>query len=345
MNCSFDYWVGNTQTKKTLKESSWGPPFGVKNRIYDLASLTKVIVTGTLLILEAKSKGESLEALQSRKVSELIPELNGTVWHNLNLGELWNHRSGFRAHTLLFNGLREAPFSLNRRNKLHSKLLSLLLKEKRNHQGQTLYSDLGFILLCIYLERKYSKNLMELWEDFLESEKLWGHYFSFCPPKDFRSLILPTEMRHLSGEVNDDNAAAMNGISSHAGLFASIEDVKNWLFWMANFICNNSNFYKSLSSATDRFVCGWDTAAQEAGVISQAGQVNSDFVRGFLGWTGTAFWWDMQSGQAAILLSNRVYPSHSEVSQKNMKHLRHSFFTRVWQDNLNGLDELFDSKT
>lgn len=345
MNCSFDYWVGNAQTKTTLKEGAWGPPFGLKNRIYDLASLTKVIVTGTLLILDAKNNDESLEVIQNKKVAALIPELKGTAWHELSVGELWNHRSGFRAHTLLFNGLRKAPFTLSQRDKLHNRILSLLVQEKRVEPGQTVYSDLGFILLCVYLERKYSKNLMELWEDFVECEKLWGDYFSFCPHSDLRSQVLPTEMRHSPCEVNDDNAAAMNGVSSHAGLFASVADVKNWLFWMVHLISKNSDFYDSISNAKDRFVCGWDTASREKGVISQAGQVSSDFVRGFLGWTGTAFWWDMHSGQAAILLSNRVFPSHSEASQKNMKQLRHSFFTRVWQDNLNGLDELFDSKT
>jgi CubicO group peptidase (beta-lactamase class C family) len=344
MNWSFDYWAGSTKNSKDSSRGQGGPPFGVENRIYDLASLTKVIVTSSLLFSdwESSGKAQSIEKYKEQKLADFLPELRGSTLEGITLGQAWEHRSGLRAHTLLFGGRRKDFKPLAQRAKLRSHLATVLAGETLGKPEQTIYSDLGYILLCLYLEAKYGKSIFELWEDYRSCWNLREtDYFSYCPPAELRGQIVPAELRHPVGEVNDDNAAAMNKISSHAGLFGSVRDVVSWLFHMEQQFKRYPHWRAALLHAKDRFVCGWDTASRGEGVVSQAGKAKSDTVRGFLGWTGTAFWWDIASGQAGVLLTNRVFPAHTPESQAQIKELRHSFFTCLWQNERDDLGRLF----
>jgi CubicO group peptidase (beta-lactamase class C family) len=333
--------LGDLNTQKTLSRSSKGPPFNIQPRIYDLASLTKVIVTSSLLFEDWLETKLSWQDYRAFKIVKVLSELQKSNFADLTIAELWEHNSGFPAHVLLFGNDRKSKYTLSNRPKLHADLLKKLTQLKKNNSSETVYSDLGYILLGIYLERKYQKTLLEIWNEYCEKWQLWGDYFSYCPPVELLANIIPTEQRHRLLEVNDDNTAAMNGISSHAGLFASVEDISRWLKHISQRIDDLPEIKNNLMNPASRFVCGWDTASTDGKIKSQAGKTHSKYVRGFLGWTGTAFWWDMKSLRAGILLSNRVFPQHTLESQAEIREIRYSFFSRIWQNRMGELGEVF----
>ena len=92
------------------------------------------------------------------------------------------------------------------------------------------YSDIGFIVLGEVLARLAGEPL----DRFCQREifvPLRMNTARFCPPAEWKSEIPPTvddrefRMRVIQGEVHDENASVMGGISGHAGLFANALDV------------------------------------------------------------------------------------------------------------------------
>lgn len=339
---NFQYhWLGGHLERPPIRGSS------AKNalNVYDLASLTKVICTSSLLGRLFVEGSQSWSDFLHQPVSEFVPELVGSALQNTKLVELWEHRSGLRAHALVLGG-REARFPLEDRQKMWSELLSFLRNEIVGKPVGTLYSDLGFLLLGVYLERRLGKNLDQAFREWKDWAELDAPSLGFLSKN--LSHLVPTEERHPAGEVNDDNAQAMGGVAPHAGLFGSVDDV--WAYLQA-LLKISRRHVKSLAWLDSRFAlhsqrrfhAGWDrpvlvydpVTAQQLGREFQTGLVDSPSVIGHLGFTGTAFWWDFQSMRAGVLLSNRVWPAHHEKNQQQIKTLRHRFFTALWQGKLN----------
>ena len=91
---------------------------------------------------------------------------------------------------------------------------------------QSVYSDLGFILLGEILQRVTGHSL-----DQLARERIFAplgmESTTFKPGAALRPRIAPTEMdatwrkRLIRGEVHDENAFAMGGVAGHAGMFST----------------------------------------------------------------------------------------------------------------------------
>ena len=96
---------------------------------------------------------------------------------------------------------------------------------------QAKYSDIGFIILAVVLERIADEKL----DAFCQREifgPLGMSRTSFNPPTSWRSSIPPTaddrsfRNRIIQGEVQDENASVLGGIAGHAGVFATAQDLK-----------------------------------------------------------------------------------------------------------------------
>src|SRR6202035_487832 len=92
------------------------------------------------------------------------------------------------------------------------------------------YSDIGFIILGIALERIAEVSL----DRFCQREvfgSLAMNHTAFNPPAAWKASIAPTSndqsfrRRIVRGEVQDENASVLGGVAGHAGLFASLEDL------------------------------------------------------------------------------------------------------------------------
>ena len=265
--------------------------FGKDYLYYDLASMTKAIFTG-LYFLKA-NKNASL-------ISDIVPWLFDTP---TRIGGLLSHTSGLNAHEEYYKKLiKSKNWDLD--------LKKLLREDSKKLQTKSpLYSDLGYLMLYYAIqELEETKNLEYIFEQLKSDFKLSEgfHFNSLNKPKFKRSLYAPTEKckwrkKLIRGEVFDDNTWAMQGVSTHAGLFGSLSDM--------------IDFYKVLkknySSQKMKTVApGWTYGFMKpSGATSTAGRFFSKDSIGHLGFTGVSFWYDPKVDFFVTLLSNRTFPN------------------------------------
>jgi len=316
----------------------------LEERCFDLASLSKAIVTSSLLVefAESDDKGTLAEWSEQKLVVEM-PEFKGTLLENLTLRACWEHRSGLPAF-LEFSKERARFVKLADRKKVHSKIIEQALVSSRsetfNPSQGTVYSDLGFSLLGVYLERRTRKTMDMLWDAWklkhLADSPDASYNLRYSRDNELRKEALATETRHSRGHVNDDNTYGMGGVAAHAGLFGSVLDVAEWIgsVWAwARVSSHARDWIETPCPESQRFVFGWDTPSGDP--KSQAGGAAAPkTVRGHLGYTGTALWMDPQLLRLGVLLTNRVYPQHTPESQKSIQRLRWWCFESLWQGTL-----------
>jgi len=300
---------------------------------FDLASLTKVMLTSSLFLREFElSKTADPKVFYASKLLEYIPELKSTALENVTLIELLEHRSGLAAWKNCFEPARKDS-NPKLRDEQWQEALQAILSAEMTETGQSCYSDLGYMLLGLYLERKKQKKLDTQWMEFKESLSMAEPSLCFLP--DDQKICVPTEIRHKRGQVNDDNTFSLAGISSHAGLWGRLIDCWNYLCLLNEWIDSNKKlaFYKKIpQDHKNRFYYGWDRATDPSS--SSAGTKFPDGVIGHLGYTGTALWWDPAGNRAGILLSNRVYPQATNRNKELILKVRRAFFDDLWQNDI-----------
>jgi CubicO group peptidase (beta-lactamase class C family) len=314
---------------QTQNLGSNGPAF--ENRIFDLASLTKVIVTGTLLCLEASQKNDWTKLL-AEPITTHLPELPAD-FKQVTVRHLLEHSSGLEAHRFLFEPKRHTP---EKREDAWAVIVQQISQAlKLGELNNTLYSDLDFLLLGLRLERVGGASLDVLWNE--AKEKLGLVQSALSYKVEFRDFgrVAATEVRHARAEVNDDNAASLGGIAPHAGLFGTVLDVWAYLEALAKMAKKDRAFAQWVERPAvvpGRFYLGWDTPESVGGQVSQGGLGAPPETLGHLGYTGCALWWSPKILRAGLLFSNRVYPMHLASSQALIKRLRQEFFTALWHN-------------
>ena len=174
------------------------------------------------------------------------------------------------------------------------------------------YSDLGLIVLTQVLETVYHERLDSLLQRMV-FQPLGMPSVRFLPPHGDRDGIAPTELdpwrgRVLRGEVHDENAARMDGVSGHAGLFGSAPDLLTFAEWVLANPSALAEFTRrqNLVPGSSRAL-GWDTPSPGG----SAGRLLSPNAFGHTGFTGTSLWIDPDRRLAIVLLSNRVNPTRN----------------------------------
>jgi beta-glucosidase-like glycosyl hydrolase/CubicO group peptidase (beta-lactamase class C family) len=279
--------------------------------MYDAASLTKPVVTATLVAMQVEAGRIGLDL----PVARFLPEWNdgpNPDWRKtVTVRNLLTHSSGLPAHEDYFL-------------KLHSKreFIAAICREPLEYAPgtKTVYSDLGFILLGEILERATGKTL-----DQLAHEQIFAPLdmtsTMFQPPKNLLSRIAPTEndttyrKRPLQGEVHDENAFAMGGVAGHAGLFTTAGDLAAFCQMLLNggiyghhrllTRATISQFTAAQPLADNARTLGWMTPTPN----SSSGRYFSQHTFGHLGFTGTSIWIDPDRRLFVVLLTNRVYPT------------------------------------
>lgn len=314
--------------------------------LFDLASLTKVIATTPMAMLLFERGLLDLEA----PVSAVVPEIIACAAEDRRRNEitfhmLLAHTSGLPAYEKLFLKAR------TRDNLLRSAFAVPLVADPGSRAE---YSDIGFIMLGVALERLADESL----DAFCRREifaPLGMMNTTFNPPARLREQIAPTQddrtFRHriIQGEVQDENAGVLGGIAPHAGLFSTARDLalsayamlRSWgvppaqrqLEANSN---QNTDFRlpllrpetvalftrrESAPAGTSRAL-GWDTPS----FPSQSGKYFSPGSFGHLGYTGTSLWIDPLRQLSIVLLTNRTWP---DCSNQAIKHLRPSFHDAI----------------
>ena len=236
----------------------------------------------------------------------------------VTLRMLLAHSSGLPAYEKLFQRARtreallEAAFSTD------------LTSDPGTHSE---YSDIGFIILGVALERLADETL----DRFCQRE-IFGPLgllqTTFNPVPEIRASIPPTAddktFRHrvIQGEVQDENASVLGGVAPHAGVFASAQDVAKFAYAMQP---GSSSLLRpetlrlfitrEISPPGTSRALGWDTPSPP----SQSGSYFSPQSYGHLGYTGTSLWIDPERELSISLLTNRTWPDSSSQAIKQVR--------------------------
>ncbi len=282
--------------------------------IYDLASLTKVLVTTPL----GMKLFEAGKLRLDEPIATVLPEFNADEGRpeRVTFRHLLAHSSGLPAHRKYYEHAHHADQVLHQ-------VFSTPLEAGPGTRAE--YSDIGFILLAVAIERLMGAKLDELAQRELFAPlgvaSAYGPltHVHHVPPTleavDFRD-------RRICGQVNDENAWVMGGVAGHAGLFGTARDVDIFAQIMLR---GGAPLFKSdtvklfttreTSPAGTSRALGWDTPSQP----SQSGKYLSPHSYGHLGYTGTSLWIDPQRELAITLLTNRTYPDNTSQKIKQYR--------------------------
>jgi len=282
--------------------------------VYDLASLTKVVGLTTAVMLAVDDGKLELDV----PVQRYVPAFQGEGKERVTIRLLLAHGSGLPAWRPLFREAetRERAFALADTTPLSSP------------PGTTdVYSDLGMIVLTQAVEAVYHERLDSLLARRI-FQPLGMTSVGFLPAVE-PARIAPTELdpwrgRVLRGEAHDENAARLDGVSGHAGLFGSAPDLLTFGEWMLgqadgldHLTARPTVRPSTLREFTRRQnlipgssrALGWDTPSPG----SSAGDLLSSRSIGHTGFTGTSLWIDPEHQLVIVLLSNRVNPSRDNA--------------------------------
>jgi len=286
--------------------------------VYDVASLTKAVVTSVLCMQEVAAGRLRLDG----RVVDGLAEVAGPGREAITWRQLLAHASGLPAYRPFWRRAAEAPSSRLAVAQLaaHEPLVEL-------PGTRSVYSDLGFILLGWWLERSTGRRLDDLFARRIAAPLGLGARFVSLADPDARAELLatrsvaatqacPERRRVILGEVDDLNAAAMEGVAGHAGLFSDAADlaaiaralVAAWRGDGSELAPRDvlREFWSPSGIPGSTWRLGWDGPAPSG---SQAGERLSRAAVGHLGFTGCSIWIDPERGVTLILLSNRVHPS------------------------------------
>jgi beta-glucosidase-like glycosyl hydrolase/CubicO group peptidase (beta-lactamase class C family) len=281
--------------------------------MYDIASLTKVVVTTTLVAKLAE--GDFAVPLDlDAKIERYLPE-----WASGPQPE-WRHRVTVRHLLTHTSGL--PPFKEYwRTSKSKQNTLAKIFSEPLEYEPGTkeVYSDLGIILVAEIIERLTGRTLDDLAKSFIFSP-LGMKDSMYKPPKKLWPTIAPTEVdnyfRHrlIQGEVHDENAFAIGGVSGHAGVFSTAPDLAAFCQMLLN-----GGVYAHQRILRRATVAQFTTAQQLSGGTRTlgwavptpgglSGHYFSEHSYGHTGFTGTSIWIDPDRQLFVVFLTNRVNP-------------------------------------
>lgn len=299
--------------------------------IFDLASLTKVLAaTPAAMLLHERG----LLPLDT-PVAEWLPAFaaeSDVRRRRITVRMLLDHSSGLPRYVRLFESARN-----------RDALIAAALREPLTADPgvRTEYSDIGFIILghliaTITGERLDSFCRREIFAPLGMSTTL------FRPDTALRDSIPPTEddrgFRHrvIQGEVHDENAFVMDGVSAHAGLFSNATDPLRLAACILSggltpsgerlFSTKTTLQFAELATqppGTSRAL-GWDTPSAP----SSSGTLFSAHSIGHLGFTGTSIWIDLEMRLAIVLLTNRTWPDRSNQAIRAVRPRFHDALRR-----------------
>lgn len=332
---------GKVMYQKSFGHHTYDKIQVVKNyHAYDLASLTKILATTVAVMKLYDEKKIKIDA----HLGDYLPELKGSNKEHLSLHDVLLHQAGlvpfvpFYKKTLV-NGSLNPVLYANQQDSNYTILVAYGLYLHKDYEPwlwqqiidtevkqhpEYVYSDIGFILLRKVVERISGQSF----ETYL-SEQIYKplnlSVLHFNPLKHLnRDWIVPTEWdsvfrkQLLNGTVHDPTAAMLGGISGHAGLFGSANDVAV----MMQMLLNGGEYggkrlmkestvkeFTKKHGKTSRRGLGFDKPETDTKKASPTSRMASPLAFGHTGFTGTCAWADPKFGLVYVFLSNRVHPS------------------------------------
>lgn len=280
-----------------------------RNTLYDCASLTKVVVTLPLILMLVDRGQLGLDD----PVAAYIPEFAVHDKAAMTIKHLLTHTSGLPA----FVDLQSQVQGRNRED-IVSHICRLPLEYELGKA--MVYSDLGYIVLGELIAKLYGCALEDAAKRHV-FQPLGMRDSQFCPAADLQPRIaateyIPEERAHRWGRVHDNNALVLGGISGHAGLFATADDLAHYAeMWLAKGWANGKSMLSpaAVNLAITSHTRHLSPANRGLGWVLKgdrwdaSGDLMSVSAYGHTGFTGTSLWIDPETGVYVVLLTNRVH--------------------------------------
>ncbi len=340
-----------------------------KDDLFDLASITKIAATlPGLMLLDTEGKFSPDE-----KLSTYLPEFRRSDKGDLKMTEILTHQSGFMSWipfwkmTVKKNGqLKKRFFNSGYSDKypltvahglyIKETFTKKIRKEIRKSplgEKKYLYSDLGFILIPEIIGNLSG----EEWYDYISSgvyQKIGAENIVFNPYLKYPpERIIPTEydslfrQQLLHGTVHDEGAAMLGGISGHAGLFSTANDLMKLMemYRMMGAYCGEQIIGRKVMERytkvqfpenDNRRGLGFDKPVFNNSEVppeeSNTARSASPSSFGHTGYTGTYVWIDPEYEMSFIFLSNRVFPTRDNnlITKLNLRsNLLQTFYDSI----------------
>jgi uncharacterized protein YbbC (DUF1343 family)/CubicO group peptidase (beta-lactamase class C family) len=270
--------------------------------IFDLASLTKCLATATAVMKLVEDGRVRL----GDSVATYLPEFAENGKKDITIRDLMTHYSGLAPDLDLksqWSG-REAAYQMA----MHERPIN-------SPGSQFVYSDINFEILGFLVEKITGQPLNEYASANI-FVPLGMRNTRFLPPQEWVPRIAPTQYdeqgRMLRGVVHDPTARRMGGVSGHAGLFSTADDMA--LFaqdFLSGFTVLSRPAIAKMSSpqqppnGTALRGLGWDI---DSPFSTNRGELLPVGSFGHTGFTGTTLWIDPVTDTYIVLLTNAVHP-------------------------------------
>lgn len=313
--------------------------------IYDLASLTKPLITGLICSILIERKGLNLDF----PINYYLPDFNSQ--NEISIKQLLTHTSGFPAWKPFYLLINDRKEVLN--------FISENFADKALKDVEVLYSDLNFLVLGFLLEKIYGIRLDKIAQcEIFEPLKLSHTWFNrkvkldkydhdferklseiaasekgnqyekqICKELNFDDSDYKWRGYQIWGEVHDNNCYFMDGVAGHAGLFSNVFEV----FKIAQQFLSESTtilkpetcelFRRNLTPKMNQArSMAFQLAETEDSTASEALSKDSF---GHLGFTGTSLWIEPSKQRIFILLTNRTH--NRKLPLADLKETRQTF--------------------
>ena len=296
---------------------------------YDFASLTKVLFSATSYMFQHDEKAFGVRDPISKwvpwfpeespwRIYDLLSHAAGLTWwcpFYKKVFEQTDAKSSPEEAWSVFQGI------------LRRKVLSDIKKQgipAKRPRLPAIYSDLDLFTLGIALEAIAGASLYDIWTSTRERVGLRDTDFHrFNKPHFARKLYAPTETdawrgKTLQGEVHDENAWSLKGVSAHAGLFGTLDDLSKWgLFLRSAMRGGSSKHFPSAATvklftkrAIPRSQGDWALCFMLPGKQNAScGKLFSPQSVGHTGFTGPSIWYDPKRDLLVTIVANRVHPT------------------------------------
>ncbi len=300
--------------------------------VFDLASLTKPLATVPLVLSLFEKK-----IIKPESTLQDLLDYCPNDKTEINVQQLLSHSAGFPAHREYFHVLRQQPEKERKKS-----LLKNILEEPLLYLpgAKHLYSDIGFMLLGLIIEKISAESLDVLATDLiyrpLELENdLFFPALNNIETNYASTVKCPWSGKMLSGIVHDDNCRSLGGVAGHAGLFGTIAGVLSICELFLDQWLEKENFHPEYSNrllqhtlmpvGDSGWTMGFDMVSEKG---SSSGKYFSKKSVGHLGFTGTSFWIDPVKECIAVLLTNRVHPNVENWRIKEFRPMFHDLLMK-----------------
>lgn len=283
---------------------------------FDLASLTKVVATTPSIMLLAQRGALDLD----EPVQRYLPDFQGDAKDMVTVRHLLEHRSGLRAFLPLNTETATAEEARQR----------VVDEPLRWEPGTRVeYSDLNGMLLGWVVESVADEPL-----DQFAGRELFAplemHATVFRLDPSARERIMPVGLwrgHAIAGELHDQNAVRLGGVSGHAGLYSTGSDIARYARLMLNQgSLDGQRLFRAgvvlhfTRRGAGNRALGWEV--RDTTSTDNTGRSMSSNTYGHTGYTGTSVWIDPDRDVFVVFLTNRVFAPRARGSISRLKRIR-----------------------